>query len=228
MSEGSTDTEPDPYFVVPVHPLPCGSRRGNKRKSNPQTKETSQSSKTDWFAKWALFLEKFNRSLGSCKTGCAFCLHNCFGLLQPLLDEVKKWREEMSHVVSEVQDLELRWIFKPDPDSATITPRQALARPSRGTGDGQGSTTSTSEVDDAGQSTSTSNPADSDSDSGHEEKVAKQTSRHYSVRQGSKRPSVRIGLFLHGADKGMRICQKAAVWALGISKARLHRATRQH
>ena len=158
----STDTEPDPYFVVPVHPLPCGSRRGNKRKSNPQTKETSQSSKTDWFAKWALFLEKFNRSLGSCKTGCAFCLHNCFGLLQPLLDEVKKWREEMSHVVSEVQDQELRWIFKPDPDSATITPRQALARPSRGTGDGQGSTTSTSEVDDA----------DSDSDSGHEEKVA--------------------------------------------------------
>ena len=68
----------------------------------------------------------------------------------------------MSHVVSEVQDQELRWIFKPDPDSATITPRQALARPSRGTGDGQGSTTSTSEVDDA----------DSDSDSGHEEKVA--------------------------------------------------------
>ena len=157
----------------------------------------------------------------ACTIALGFCSH-C------LLDEVKKWREEMSHVVSEVQDLELRWIFKPDPDSATITPRQALARPSRGTGDGQGSTTSTSEVDDAGQSTSTSNPADSDSDSGHEEKVAKQTSRHYSVRQGSKRPSVRIGLFLHGADKGMRICQKAAVWALCISKARLHRATRQH
>lgn len=234
MSDASTDTEPDPHFTVPLDPLPCGSYRSKKRKSAPSTRNNSKSCKAGSLSGWADFLRKVTTQLGKSKSGCMFCSYKCFQILQPLLDEVKAWRDEMASAAHEVQDQELRWIFKPDPDSATMRPMQGRhsgdARQS--CNDGEGSSTSTEKVDesDGEGSTSTSNPDNSDSGCGQEEHAptVKSKSQQYTIRQGSKRPSVRIDTFLKGADRGMRICQKAAVLALGIGTTRLQRVTCQH
>lgn len=224
----STDTEPEQHVKVSARPgkLP-GPKRGVKRKN----KRSSATAPKPSASRWATFLQTFNKKLCESKSGCPFCLRNCFRSLQPLLDELKRWREEMESVGAEVADKELLWIFKPDLDTASDSePRKPVHKDD----EQDGSSTSTEQVAEAseGRTTDTSEPESSSSRNCSRQpntsKMAQQRSRSYTSRHGSKRPSVRIDKFLRGADKGMRICQKSAVLALGIGNSRLQRASWLH
>lgn len=198
---------------------------------------------------WNNFVAKFHSRLASCRasnTGCSFCLHECFIKLEPLLDEIRKWRSQMSEAHKDIADKELFWIFhRSEVDKEEQAQGPVVRKRPVPCDLEEGCSTSTSEMSDrhgcqnAQESTSTSEPSDGANDlldlGGIEASTAssksivpssstlRQPSRQYKDRASTKKPSVRFYTFLAGADKSTTVCVRAAMFALGIGGSRLHR-----
>lgn len=240
MDGSSTETED------PCHYVAAATRKRKEKHSAPKKLEGNKSAKlTDVSGKgsrWQQFLLRFTERLSFCrrsKTGCMFCSGRCFLLVEPLLEEVKKWRDRMESEPSAVMDCEIRWIFQ--------SARRAGAEHREGQKQREniplcadredGSTTDTEECDDgtrcddkAGSSTSTSNPDASSSDVPLDDDVVhtsgvavKEDKRSYEQRSGAKQQTIKLNTFVAGAGKADLICQRAALVFLGIGKARLYR-----
>lgn len=212
MGFSSTESECELHFNVRAG---YGPPRKKRKKVG---KRASDKSKTD---KWQSFEVNFHKRLAGHQNGCPYCLHDCLKKLEPLLDELKAWREERAKESTDVVDRELHWIFTSKVENEA--PPSRLGRRLGKCNDLEdGSSTTTEEVCRA-SSTCTSNPENSDSDDRREMPVAPDRRAGYSRRDSSKLPSVRLDTFLKGSEKGWCMCNKAAAFALGVGQARLQR-----
>ena len=193
-------------------------------------------------ARWDGFKQKFSDRLLSCQrngTGCYFCRHDCFMKVEPLLEEVKTWRENMQALASEVMDREILWIFQfsraKTEDDPPVTKKRVAAKVPCENEDGSTTETEMEDASDHDKSsgTSTSNPDAGSDDSELDlskaapsslvRRVQQQAKRDYSTRCQTKKPSVKLSTFIKGADKLVVICVQTALFLLGIGYSRLQR-----
>ncbi|CAK9007430.1 Peptidyl-prolyl cis-trans isomerase D (PPIase D) (40 kDa peptidyl-prolyl cis-trans isomerase) (Cyclophilin-40) (CYP-40) (Cyclophilin-related protein) (Rotamase D), partial [Durusdinium trenchii] len=229
MADGgsSTETEDAGHYCASA---PRKRKKPGCKKDSSKVKQKT----TGEDARWPSFLVKFEGKIASCRrsgSGCCFCRHQCLVRAEPLLDEIKSWRENLLSVAPEVADRELLWIFQSSQTAAAE--RQAKQVKQNRTAqvldyEEEGSTTET-ENDEETQdkksvaaSTNTSSPsAESDGESSDvldmsepaasSSKPMPLSRNHYAQRFGAKQPTVKLNTFVKGADKSTVICQQAAV-----------------
>ena len=230
MDGSSTETE-DPQHFKKAKP-----KKRAVKKDLPAKKRTKRNDAGD---KWKSFLERFAHRLATCqqaRRGCYFCGHDCFLKTEPLLDEIRKWRESFSEMTDAVADKEILWIFQNSRqtgfDEQLDQDQHHKQKPRHLQGDQQSSIPSTDTEEANCSSTSTSEPSDDvlhlDCNPEKSQPVAiKPAKREYNPRARTKKPSVKLVTFLKGADRNTTVCLQSSLFFLGMGPGRLNRASQQ-
>ena len=207
------------------------------RKDLPAKKRTKRNDADD---RWKSFLERFAHRLTTCqqgRRGCYFCGHDCFLKTEPLLDEIRKWRESFSQMSDAVADKEILWIYQNSRqggfDKQLDQDHHHKQQQSHLKDKEQSSVSSTDTEEADCSSTSTSEPSDDvldlDCNPGKNTpaQASKPAKREYNPRARTKKPSVKLVTFIKGADQNTVICMQSSLFFLGMGPSRLQRASQQ-
>ena len=230
MDGSSTETD-DPQHFEKAKP-----KKRTVRKDLPAKKRTKRN---DADNKWKSFLQRFAHRLSTCqqaRRGCYFCGHDCFLKTEPLLDEIRRWRESFSEMSDAVADKEILWIYQNSRQGGfdeQLDQHHHHKQQQRHSKDDQQSSVSSTDTEEADcLSTSTSEPSDDvldlDFNPGKNQTAAiKPAKREYNPRVRTKKPSFKLATFLKGADRNTTICLQSSLFFLGMGFGRLQRASQQ-
>ena len=196
MDGSSTETD-DPQHFEKAKP-----KKRTVRKDLPAKKRTKRN---DADNKWKSFLERFAHRLATCQQaqrGCYFCSHDCFLKTEPLLDEIRRWRESFSEMSDAVADKEILWIYQNSRQGGfdeQLDQDHHHKQQQRHSKDDQQSSVSSTDTEEADcLSTSTSEPSDDvlelDCNPGKNQTVAiKPAKREYNPRVRTKKTIIKTG-----------------------------------